>query len=216
MHTTWMWPCITHPPPGPGRWQSTADDPKRPKTVSSQLNHSLLHRNQFHGNRPIMCSMDDNHVDVIRDIDSGCADNNISGSQGSSSLITACVDNNVSRSQASFPLIVLYSPESSVSCSCSLVKRLFLLKTLGNLSTVDGKDKCAWEMRFNWLQMRLDISKLEKLEKLEKLTFWKFSEASSVTLIILYLSGSWDSYLNISNSIQKLYVSIWEKSDIYK
>ena len=72
------------------------------------------------------------------------------------------------------------------------------------------------EMRFNSLQMRLDISKLEKLEKLEKLTFWKFSEASSVTLIILYSSGSWDSYLNISNSIQKLYVSIWEKSDIYK
>ena len=46
-----------------------------------------------------MCSMVDNHVDVIRDIDSGCADNNISGSPGSSSLITDWFPHSTAMSQ---------------------------------------------------------------------------------------------------------------------
>ena len=49
---------------------------------------SILISYILHGNRDIMCSMDDNHVDVIRDFDRESGDNNISCSQGSLSLIT--------------------------------------------------------------------------------------------------------------------------------
>ena len=130
MHTNCARPCINPPPPRTVTFYCGWPwDPKRCHHNWTTDYSTAINSRTLHGNRTIMCSMDDNHVDVIRDIDSGCADNNISGSQGSSSLITTCADNNVSRTQGSFTLIVLYSPESSVSCSCSLVKRLsFCLK----------------------------------------------------------------------------------------
>ena len=54
--------------------------------IGSERSIPISH--MVHANSEIMCSMEDNHVDVIRDIDSGSGDNNISSSQGSLVLIT--------------------------------------------------------------------------------------------------------------------------------